>query len=64
MFLYEEEKKDSERDFCIDLSVFDGLSGGFVCVWQDRDSAGRLYVCVGGVPFRGSFGSTDFMRCF
>lgn len=54
VFLYEEGKKDSKKNFYIDLFVFDNISGGFVCVWENGNSGGRLYVCMDGMSFRWS----------
>ena len=49
---YEEKKKDSKRNFYSDLFIFDNISGGVVCIWENRDSGSRLYVCMYGMSFR------------
>lgn len=51
-FYYEEKKKDSKRNFYSDLFIFDNISGGVVCIWENRDSGSRLYVCMYGMSFR------------
>ena len=44
--------KDSKRNFYSDLFIFDNISGGVVCIWENRDSGSRLYVCMYGMSFR------------
>ena len=46
VFYYEEKKKDSKRNFYSDLFIFDNISGGVVCIWENRDSGSRLYMSV------------------
>ena len=42
----------SKRNFYSDLFIFDNISGGVVCIWENRDSGSRLYVCMYGMSFR------------
>lgn len=58
VFYYEEKKKDSKRNFYSDLFIFDNISGGVVCIWENRDSGSRLYVCMDGMSFRRGCGDT------
>lgn len=41
-----------KRNFYSDLFIFDNISGGVVCIWENRDSGSRLYVCMYGMSFR------------
>jgi len=50
-FYYEEKRRQQEK-FYSDLFIFDNISGGVVCIWENRDSGSRLYVCMYGMSFR------------
>ena len=46
------KRKTAREIFIVICLFFDNISGGVVCIWENRDSGSRLYVCMYGMSFR------------
>ena len=46
------KRKTAREIFIVICFIFDNISGGVVCIWENRDSGSRLYVCMYGMSFR------------
>ena len=45
-------KRKTAREIFIVICLFLTIFGGVVCIWENRDSGSRLYVCMDGMSFR------------